>query len=638
VGGGVNADQFISRNETVTATVNVSAPTSIQATNVNVQLSVNAASEVPAGVVSINGGAAGQAATTAYGDIAGFGVVSRSFQITLLDDGVNRPGKKILFDVTITPASGVAFSTQFTITAQRKLLVYRTRFEPTDDLGGPGVVVIPESAWGLRPNSPNAAPSGDGFAGVWRLTTEKAGAAGSTASLGDPSGLGSSYGVSVTTRPSSSTGGAGIYDQTRWWTLGKILLPGLTRNPSTDKVANPSLAAQLNAAIESFDVDINADFTGDTAQNGVRDLLYLRLRPYINTAVSATDDTGFDDESFVNFLLLDSGASQNTNGFQHFSLKPGDFLNGGGVFGVDAANPDNSDVAFRLELQFQRNGAPQQGEGVFIDNLELRLSVDDLASYASVAQSKSVSVSAASYAAAVAPGAILSAFGGGITTTSNIGAVAGALPLPTELSGVAVRVNGVAAPLFFAGVTQATGGFQINYQLPYETPPGVAFVEVFYGGVRVTSEFLTVAAVAPSVFTLDASGKGQAAAQNQDFTLNGDTGVNPSARPVARGSALILYANGQGANFIDPSNGQSLDPPVSGAPPPAGKLFVTRETPTVTIGGVPASVEFSGLTPGLVGLWQINLRVPQNAPTGNAVPIVVSQGGKTSATITVAVN
>jgi uncharacterized protein (TIGR03437 family) len=140
------------------------------------------------------------------------------------------------------------------------------------------------------------------------------------------------------------------------------------------------------------------------------------------------------------------------------------------------------------------------------------------------------------------------------------------------------------------------------------------------------------------VFTLDASGKGQAAAQNQDFTLNGDTGVNPSARPVARGSALILYANGQGANFIDPSNGQSLDPPVSGAPPPAGKLFVTRETPTVTIGGVPASVEFSGLTPGLVGLWQINLRVPQNAPTGNAVPIVVSQGGKTSATITVAVN
>src|SRR5262249_11571769 len=147
-------------------------------------------------------------------------------------------------------------STQFTITAQRKLFLYRTRFEPTADPGGNGVVVIPESAWGLRPNTPNAAPSGDPFAGPWQLTPGKAGGAGSTASLGDPSGLGASYGVSVTSRPSSSTGGAGVYDQSRWWTLGKILLPGLTRDASTDKVATPSLAAQLNAAVESFDVDI----------------------------------------------------------------------------------------------------------------------------------------------------------------------------------------------------------------------------------------------------------------------------------------------------------------------------------------------------------------------------------------------
>src|SRR5262249_40497123 len=57
VGGGVNADPFISRNETVTAAVTVSAPTNIAASGVNVQLSVDASSEVPAGVVSLNGGA-----------------------------------------------------------------------------------------------------------------------------------------------------------------------------------------------------------------------------------------------------------------------------------------------------------------------------------------------------------------------------------------------------------------------------------------------------------------------------------------------------------------------------------------------------------------------------------------------------
>jgi hypothetical protein len=105
---------------------------------------------------------------------------------------VNRAGKKILLDVTITPSNGVSFSTQFKITAQRKLYIYRTRFEPTDDPGGTGVIVIPESAWGLRPNTPNAAPVGDAFAGAWRLTPGKAGGAGSTASLGDPSGLGAS--------------------------------------------------------------------------------------------------------------------------------------------------------------------------------------------------------------------------------------------------------------------------------------------------------------------------------------------------------------------------------------------------------------------------------------------------------------
>ncbi len=161
----------------------------------------------------------------------------------------------------------------------------------------------------------------------------------------------------------------------------------------------------------------------------------------------------------------------------------------------------------------------------------------------------------------------------------------------------------------------------------------MALVEAFYNGAPVTSEFLAVAAAAPGVFTTDASGKGQAVAQNQDYSLNG------AARPAARGGVLILYANGQGGQFIDSSNGQPLDPPGSGdAPPFEGRLFVTWETPAVTIGGVPARVEFSGLTPGLVGLWQINLRVPDNATVGNAVPLVVSLGGRSSLITTVAVN
>lgn len=638
VSGGVNADPFISRNETVAATITINVPTNIPASGVTVQLAVDANSEIPASVVRLNGGAAGQPANVPYGDVAAFSSAARAFQITLVDDGVNRAGQKILLTATITPANGIALTTQFTITAQRQLYTYRTRFEPTADAGGSGIIVIPESAWGLRPNAPNAAPTGNSFANNWQLTTGRNAGSGSTASLGDPSGVGNSYGVSTTQRAGGSTGGAGFYDQTRWWTLNKILLPGLTRNASTDKVSNPALTGQLNALIESLDVDVNVDFTGDTAQNGILDALFVRLRTYTNTVVSATDDTGFNDATFVNMLFLDSSGTPSTNGFKHYTLKPGEFAFGSGYFGVNPANPDSSDVAFRLELQFQRNGVTQQGEGVFFDNLELRISVDDLASYSSLAQNKSVSVNSASYSATAAPGALLSAFGGGIPTASNITASAQSLPLPKELSGVSVRVNGVQAPLFFAGVTGGTGAFQINYQLPYETQPGVALVEVLYNGTPATSEFLSVGTGAPGVFTADASGKGQAIAQNQDFSRNGDPAVNASYKAAARGSVIVVYATGQGGQFLDSATGQAIAAPISGAAPPANTLFATRETPTVTIGGIPANVDFSGLTPGLVGLWQLNLRVPSNAPTGTAVPVLITLGGRTSVATTIAVN
>jgi len=48
---------------------------------------------------------------------------------------------------------------------------------------------------------------------------------------------------------------------------------------------------------------------------------------------------------------------------------------------------------------------------------------------------------------------------------------------------------------------------------------------------------------------------------------------------------------------------------------------------TVTIGGVEALVDYQGLTPGLVGLNQINVRVSANAPLGDTVPVVVRQNG-----------
>jgi uncharacterized protein (TIGR03437 family) len=58
---------------------------------------------------------------------------------------------------------------------------------------------------------------------------------------------------------------------------------------------------------------------------------------------------------------------------------------------------------------------------------------------------------------------------------------------------------------------------------------------------------------------------------------------------------------------------------------------------TVTIGGVPATPSFAGLAPGWVGLYQVNVQVPANAPVGDAVPVALSVGGAVSNQVTIAV-
>ena len=66
-------------------------------------------------------------------------------------------------------------------------------------------------------------------------------------------------------------------------------------------------------------------------------------------------------------------------------------------------------------------------------------------------------------------------------------------------------------------------------------------------------------------------------------------------------------------------------------------LSATLATPPVTLGGVPATVSFCGLSPGFAGLYQVNVQVPENAPTGDAAPVRLAIGGIASHTATIAV-
>lgn len=230
-------------------------------------------------------------------------------------------------------------------------------------------------------------------------------------------------------------------------------------------------------------------------------------------------------------------------------------------------------------------------------------------------------VNGASYEAAVAPGSIASLFGSDLTTQTQ---AAITVPLPTTLADVQVKIDGRAAPVFYASPTQ------INLQIPSATTPGTATVEVFRNNLAtpVATGTITVAAAAPGLFTFNAAGKGQTAALNADYSLNADFNLYPGSRPEAAGNYAILYATGLG----------NTNPLVAdGQPAPATTLALGIGITSVTIGGLTAQVTYSGLAPGYVGLWQINVLLPETLPTNLATSLLVSKGQASQGTATLAI-
>jgi uncharacterized protein (TIGR03437 family) len=132
-------------------------------------------------------------------------------------------------------------------------------------------------------------------------------------------------------------------------------------------------------------------------------------------------------------------------------------------------------------------------------------------------------------------------------------------------------------------------------------------------GVASTPVSLNVNASAPGLFTSDASGIGQAAALNQDNTANG------VFNPAAVGSVVALYGTGGGTLTTD-------------------ALPLLTLPVTATVGGIPATVSYAGIAPGLVqGAMQVNVQIPSGVTPGPAVPIVITVGNAMSNSVTLAI-
>ncbi|MCU1262179.1 MAG: hypothetical protein JWO80_5064 [Bryobacterales bacterium] len=210
----------------------------------------------------------------------------------------------------------------------------------------------------------------------------------------------------------------------------------------------------------------------------------------------------------------------------------------------------------------------------------------------------------------VAPGEIVTIFG------SGLGPVPGVTPqltpdgnsLATSLAGTQVLFDGLAAPMIYASDTQ------VSAIVPYSLAGAVSTkLAIEVQGVISPAVAVNVNPSSPAIFTVPSGGTGQAAALNQDYS------VNSAGNPATAGSVLQIFATGEGVTLPAGSDGR-----LSGSPAPVPVL----QPVTAQIGGVPAQVLYAGGAPGLVaGVLQVNVLIPANAGTGSALPVVLNIGG-----------
>lgn len=205
---------------------------------------------------------------------------------------------------------------------------------------------------------------------------------------------------------------------------------------------------------------------------------------------------------------------------------------------------------------------------------------------------------------------------------------------PAALLNRQILVNDqTAAPLYFIGPNQ------VNFQMPSNAPLGTQRIAVRLAdtGELVAGGSVLIQAAAPGIFTSNAQGSGQAAVLNQDLTVNG------ASNPAPVGSTILIYGTGQGQ--VSPSVPDGTAAPSSGGlsntvavPTTDGATcFSSSNSMCVAIGSSFGAVKYSGLAPGFIGLWQINVTLPQGVATGGAVSVRVLIDGSPSNTVTVAI-
>ena len=207
----------------------------------------------------------------------------------------------------------------------------------------------------------------------------------------------------------------------------------------------------------------------------------------------------------------------------------------------------------------------------------------------------------------IAPGEIASIYGFSLGPQTG---VAGSGAPGTSLSGTTVNVNGIPAPILYSSYSQ------VNFQVPYTVSAGTtAQIQVQSSTGSSANVNVDVLSSAAGLFTNQSNGQGQVLAVNQDGT------VNSTSNAAGPGSYVSLYADGLGAVS------QTV---TAGTTTPSSPLLNVSGTVTVIVGGLSAPVQFAGLAPGFVGLYQINVQIPATLSAGQHRVFVVLPNGYSS--------
>jgi uncharacterized protein (TIGR03437 family) len=229
----------------------------------------------------------------------------------------------------------------------------------------------------------------------------------------------------------------------------------------------------------------------------------------------------------------------------------------------------------------------------------------------------SAAVNGASFTAQVAPGGLISLFGRKLAVRAQQAAAA---PLPSELAGTRVSLNGRDLPLVFVSPGQ------VNAQLPFDAR-GFGVLRVTSVNGRWSDVAVNVADAAPAIFSVRAPGPpGQPPPQNLiPAIVHANGRLVTDQEPARAGEFVILYATGLGRVQGDIAAGQAA---------PLDRLLPTVLAVEVRVGGQAVAPAFAGLAPGFAGLYQVNVQLPVLGAGRQALEVVA--GGVRSNAVSLA--